>query len=215
EPLSRGERTGLDQPDTWFLASFGRLNPGWTRERATTHLAAISAPIFQSTLPPRYGGDDAKRYLAFKLKALPAGTGVSALRRDYESPLWLLLATTGLVLVIACANLANLMLARATAREREIAVRLAIGASRGRIVRQLLAESLLISAIGAAGGLFIARWLSAFLVGFLTTQSNRGPQVFVDLTTDWRVFAFTGALAVATCLIFGLTPAIRATSTDP
>jgi predicted permease len=104
------------------------------------------------------------------------------------------------------------MLARATAREREIAVRLAIGASRGRVVRQLLAESLLLSAIGAIGGLFVARWLSQFLVGFLRTESNR---LFVDLNTDWRVFAFTGVLAVTTCIIFGLTPAIRATATEP
>ena len=211
EPLTRVQ-SGLDKPDVWFLGLFARLKEGWTIERATAHLAAISPQIFQLTSPPRYRPEDTKSYLAFKLAAFPAGTGVSSLRRDYEASLWLLLATTGLVLVIACANLANLLLARATAREREIAVRLAIGASRGRIVRQLLAESLLLSAIGAGGGLLIARWLSQFLVGFLRTDSNR---IFVDLTTDWRVFAFTGALAVATCLIFGLTPAIRATSTEP
>src|SRR5262249_2767414 len=141
-----------------------------------------------------------------------ASTGVSNLRRDYETPLWMLLATTGLVLVIACANLANLMLARATAREREIAVRLAIGASRGSVVRQLLAESLLLSVMGGVAWLFVATWLSRFLVGLLTTETNR---MFIDLSTDWRLFAFTAALAVATCLIFGLTPAIRATSTRP
>src|SRR5205814_6943722 len=122
------------------------------------------------------------------------------------------LATTGLVLLIACANLANLMLARATAREREIAVRLAIGASRGRIVRQLLAESLLIAAIGATAGAVLAQWLSRFLVDFLTTENNR---IFVALAVDWRIFAFTAALAVVTCLIFGLVPAIRATGTAP
>src|SRR5205823_10965756 len=183
---------------------FARLKEGWTIERATAHLAAISPQIFQLTSPPRYRPEDTKSYLAFKLAAFPAGTGVSSLRRDYEASLWLLLATTGLVLVIACANLANLMLARATAREREIAVRLAIGASRGRVVRQLLAESLLISAIGAAAGVAIARWLSAFLVSFLTSDTNR---IFVDLTTDWRGFAFSGALAVATCVVFGPAPA--------
>src|SRR4029079_13781486 len=117
-----------------------------------------------------------------------------------------------LVLLIACANLANLMLARATAREREIAVRLAIGASRGRIVRQLLAESLLIAAVGAAAGALLAQWLSRFLVDFLTTDSNR---VFVALSLDWRIFAFTAALAVVTCLIFRLAPAMRATGTAP
>src|SRR5581483_7245648 len=153
-----------------------------------------------------YTPDDIKTYLEFKLTTFPAGTGVSNLRRDYETPLWLLLATTGLVLLIACANLANLMLARATAREREIAVRLAMGASRRRVISQLLAESLLLSAIGAAAGLLVARWLSRFLVALMTTESNR---LFVDLSTDWRVFAFTGALAVLTCLIFGLTPAVR------
>src|SRR5204862_254317 len=117
-----------------------------------------------------------------------------------------------LVLLIACANLANLMLARATAREREIAVRLAIGASRGRIVRQLLAESLLIAVFGAAAGALLAQWLSRFLVRFLTTENNR---VFVELALDWRIFAFTAALGVVTCLIFGLVPAIRATGTAP
>jgi predicted permease len=168
--------------------------------------------MFKATLPPLYGADDAKSYLAFRLGAFEAGNGVSSLRRNYESPLWLLLATTGLVLLIACANLANLMLARATVREREVAVRLAIGASRGRIVRQMLAESLLLAAIGAAGGAAIAVWLSQFLVGFLTTESNR---IFVALSLDWRIFGFAAALAAVTCLLFGLLPAIRATRTAP
>jgi putative ABC transport system permease protein len=123
-----------------------------------------------------------------------------------------LFATTGLVLLIACANLANLMLARATAREREMAVRLAIGASRWRIIRQLLAESLLIAGIGAAFGALLAQWLSAFLVDFLTTENNR---IFVALALDWRVFAFAAGLAVITCLVFGLMPAIRATGMTP
>jgi predicted permease len=211
EAMTRAQ-SGLDKPDVWFLGLFGRLKPGWTLEGANAHLNAISAPLFQATLPPRYRPEDTKNYLAFKLEAKPAGTGISSLRRDYETPLWLLLATTGLVLVIACANLANLMLARATAREREIAVRLAIGASRGRLIRQLLAESLLLSAIGAIGGLLVAQWLTRFLVGLLRTDSNR---LFLDLSTDWRVFLFTAALTVVTCLVFGLTPAIRATSTEP
>jgi putative ABC transport system permease protein len=211
EPLSRVE-SELDQRDAWFLGMFGRLKPGWTMERASAHLAAISPPIVRATLPPKYTPDDAGKYLEFKLAAYPAGTGVSSLRRDYETPLWMLLATTALVLVIACANLANLMLARATAREREIAVRLAIGASRGRVVRQLLAESLLLSALGGIGGVLVAIWSSRFLVGLLTTESNR---LFVDLSTDWRMFAFTALLAVATCLVFGLTPAIRATAAEP
>ncbi|HEX3703927.1 MAG TPA: ABC transporter permease [Vicinamibacterales bacterium] len=212
EPLSRGERSGLDKPDVWFLAAIGRLKPDWTEARANAQLASVSGPIFQQTLPPHYRAEDAKHYLNFKLGAFPAGTGVSALRRNYESPLWMLLATTGLVLIIACANLANLMLARATAREREVAIRLAIGASRWRLVRQLLAESLLIALIGAAAGAVLAQWLSRFLVDFLATDGNR---LFVDLSLDWRVFAFTLALAVATCFVFGLIPAVRATAASP
>jgi putative ABC transport system permease protein len=211
EPISRGARTALDKKDTWFLAAIGRLRPGVTLEQARAQLASISPPIFQATVP-QYRAEDATHYLAFKIGAYPAGTGISQLRRQYESPLWLLLATTGLVLLIACANLANLMLARATAREREIAVRLAIGASRGRIVRQLLAESLLIAASGAAAGAILAQWLSRFLVDFLTTESNR---IFVVLSLDWRIFAFTAALAVLTCLVFGLAPALRATGMAP
>ena len=128
EPLSRGARSALDKPDVWFLGGFGRLKPGTTVAQATAHLASISPAIFRSTLPPHYVAEDSRDYLAFTLAAFPAGTGISQLRRSYESPLWLLLATSALVLLIACANLANLMLALATAREREVAVRLAIGA---------------------------------------------------------------------------------------
>jgi predicted permease len=211
EPLARVD-SGLDKPDVWFLAVFGRLKPDWTVERATAQLAAISPAIFKATLPQRYRPDDVRDYLAFHLGAFPAGTGVSSLRRDYEAPLWMLLGTTGLVLVIACANLANLMLARATAREREIAVRLAIGASRGRVARQLFAESLLLAALGGVGGIIVAKWSSGFLVSLMTTESNR---MFVDLATDWRVFTFTGGLALLTCVIFGLAPALRATAQEP
>jgi len=104
------------------------------------------------------------------------------------------------------------MLARATAREREMAVRLAIGASRRRIVRQMLSESLLIAVFGALGGALLARWMSGAFVAFLSTENNR---LFLDLTPDWRVFAFIAAVAVAACLLFGLSPAIKATGTDP
>jgi putative ABC transport system permease protein len=211
EPLTRGARTALDRNDAWFLGAIGRLKPGWSLEKATAHLSALSAPMFTETLP-NYRPEDEKAYLSFKLGAFSAATGISGLRETYESPLWLLLATTGLVLFIACANLANLMLARATAREREIAVRLALGASRGRIVRQLLAESLLIAAAGAGAGAVLAQSLSRVLVAALTTQNER---VFMDVTGDSRVLMFIALLAVAACVVFGLMPAIRATATSP
>ena len=117
----------------------------------------ISPPIFHVDAAGRVSARRAStKYRKFKLGAYPAGTGLSSLREDYESPLWLLLGLAGLVLVIACANLANLLLARATAREREIAIRLGLGASRGRVVRQLLTESLLLASMGALAGVAIA-----------------------------------------------------------
>ena len=211
EPFTRGARSVLDRTDSWSLAAIGRLKPGWSMERATAHLDALSPPIFKETLPI-YRPEDAQTYLNFRLGAFPAATGVSELRETYESPLWLLLATAGLVLLIACANLANLMLARATAREREIAVRLALGASRLRVARQLLAESALIAIAGAGAGALLAQWLSRVLVASLATERER---VFVEVSGDWRVFVFTALLAASTCLIFGLLPAIRATATSP
>src|SRR6266849_5072147 len=109
-----------------------------------------------------------------------------------------MLAIAGLVLLIACANLANLMLARATAREREIAVRLTLGASRGRLIRQFLAESLLIAMAGAALGALLAQSLSRSLVSFINTPGN---PLFFELGADWRVLAFTTSLAVLTCIL--------------
>jgi putative ABC transport system permease protein len=211
EALSRGAGSALDRKDGWFLGVIGRLKPGWSIEKATAHLDSLSAPMFMETLPI-YRVEEEKAYLAFRLGAYPAETGVSNLRETYGAPLWLLLATTGLVLLIACANVANLMLARATAREREIAVRLALGASRLRIMRQLLAESVLIATAGAVAGAVLAQSLSRLLVAALTTQND---PVFVDVTGDWRVFAFIAALAVASCIVCGLIPAIRATATSP
>ena len=196
----------------WWLAAMGRLKPGWSAAGAKAQLEAISAGVFQATVPPNYTPDNVKWYVTYKLTAIPAGSGVSSLRSRFEDPLLILLAIAALVLLIACANLANLMLARASAREREIAIRLAIGASRPRLIRQLLAESLLLALIGAAFGAALAQGLSRYLVTFLNSNDN---PLFVDLGTDWRVFGFTASLAILTCILFGLTPAIRATRTTP
>jgi putative ABC transport system permease protein len=196
----------------WWLSIMGRLKPGWTIERANAQIQAVSPAIMGASLPEEYRADDAKKFLANKLIVTSGATGVSQLRRPYQEPLWILLATTGLVLLIACANLANLLLARASVREREIAIRQAIGASRTRLVLQLLCESMLLAVLGAVAGVGLAALLSRALVAFLTTEQNR---MFVGLAMDWRVFGFTAATAILTCVLFGLVPALRATRVAP
>ena len=212
EPVVRGEDSVLDRRDGWWLTAMGRLKPGWTMEKAAAQLRAISPEIFKDTLPLRFDTDDAKHYLGYHLGAFPGDTGISSLRHEYETPLNLLLALAGLVLLIACANLANLLLARAATRQREMGIRLVVGATRIRLLRQLLAESLLLAFIGAFAGAWLARVVSGSLVAYLSTPHN---PIFVDLATDWRVLAFTAALAVLTCLLFGFTPALRATRLAP
>jgi putative ABC transport system permease protein len=201
-----GER--LNSGTTWWLTVMGRLKTGVTPEQADAQLQAISPGVFEATLPADYPPVSVKPYLAMRLNAIPAGGGFSNLRERYSTPLVLLLAIAGLVLLIACANLANLMLARAAAREHEIAVRLAIGASRAQLIQQIMTEGLLLAIAGAVVALFLARELSRFLVSFLISGDD---WIFLDIRLDWRVFVFAASLAILTCLSFALAPALRAT----
>lgn len=214
EPTIMGDRSIYTWRHGWWLAVIGRLKPGWSLQQANEQLTAISPGIMQETLPPLFQGDDVKHYLAYKLTAIPGAGGYSNLRTEYESPLWLLLAIAGLVLLIACANLANLMLARSTVRAKEIAVRLALGARRIRLVRQLLTESLVIAVAGAVAGVLLARGMSQYLVRYLNGEGS-ATSIFVSLATDWRVLGFTILLAALTCLLFGLMPALKATHSAP
>ena len=207
----RGGDRRLDSGTTWWLTVMGRLKPAVSVAQASAFLGASSAGIFKATLPADYPPVSVKPYLAMKLFAIPAGSGISRMRDEYSKPLGLLLAIAGGVLLIACANLANLMLARASARQREIAVRLALGASRARVAWQFLSEGLLLAVCGAGLGLLLARGLSRFLVSFL---ASGGDTTFVALPDDFRVFAFAAGLAVLTCLVFAVAPAWRATRTD-
>ncbi|HKE57003.1 MAG TPA: ABC transporter permease [Pyrinomonadaceae bacterium] len=212
DALISGKNSRLDSGVNWWLMVTGRLKPGWTTAQATSQLQSISPAIYQTTLPNNYPPVSVNGYLAAKLEAVPGSSGYSTLREEYERPLWLLLAIAGLVLLITCANLANLLLARASTREREMAVRQALGASRVRILRQLLVETLLLAIIGTAIGAGLAQILGRFLVSAIGTASN---VVFLDLTPDLRVLGFAAAVASLTCLLFGLTPALRATSVSP
>jgi len=212
EPILSPRNNRLTVRHAWWLASIGRLKPGWTIARANAQISAVTPAILHETIPPFYDAEGVKKYLEYKLGAFSASTGFSELRRNSETPLWLLLGISGLVLLIACANLANLMLARAGARERQITIRLALGASRGRMIRDLLSESLLLAAAGAICGLFLAFAVSRMLVAFISTPESR---IFLDLGMDWRVLAFTTALAALTTVFFGLAPAVRATRADP
>jgi predicted permease len=201
-----------DRRDYFWLSAMGRLRKGWTVGSAAEHVDALSRGIFDATAPVDRQPSSIERYRRFRLTALPAANGVSSLRTTYASALWLLLGMTGLVLLIACTNLMNLLLARASAREHEIAVRLAIGAARARVISQLLTESILLAGCGAGLGIVLAPSLSRSLVALLATTNN---PLDLELRTAWPVLAFASAVGLATCVLFGLLPAFRASRTDP
>ncbi len=199
-------------PTGYWLSVMGRLKPGWTVKSTIAHLHTISHGVMQATVPSTYPPITAKGYIASRLTAFDGSTGLSTLRSQYERSLWILMAITGLVLLIACANLANLLLARATVREPEIAVRLALGASRGRLIRQLLAESLLLAVAGTAAGVTLAMVLSRALIGFISPAGN---PVFVDTRPDAEILLYSAGMAVLTCILFGLAPALRSSHLSP
>ena len=190
----------------------GRLKPGWNLKQASDYFNALSPGLFAKTAPDGYSSEALKTYKAFRLGAYPAGAGVSYLRDQYNSSLEILLAITGLVLLIACANLANLMLARASMKSREVAIRMSLGASRGRLLRQILLESALLAACGAMLGAALAQPLSRALAHSLDTSQNT---IHLTIVADWRVLLFAAAAATVTCVIFGTLPALRSTSTEP
>jgi len=202
----------LARPDYFWMHVWGRLKPGMTLQQASFQLSSMSSGVIEATLPKGYGPTPLAIYRSYRLIAFPAGNGISSLRQSYDTSLLLLLTITGLVLLIACANLGNLMLVRAGAREREMAVRLALGASRWRLIRQLLSEGLLLAAGGAVLGIALAQIFSRGLIRFL---SGEGDGIRLDLSLDWRVLLFTGLIAAGTCLIFGLVPAFRSSGAKP
>ena len=219
--LSVGDRSDIMLPlchpselrdDIFDIAVMGRLRPGWTLQRASQQLQSVSPGIFLATVPSGRSSQSIERYKRFRLAAYPASSGVSLLRTQYDSSLWLLLGITGLVLLIACANLANLLLARASTRDREMAVRVALGASRTRLLEQLFAEGVLLAGVGALLGLALAQVFSRLLIWALSTEEN---SVILPLTTDWRVLLFTAFISSLTCVVFAVVPARRAVNAEP
>jgi putative ABC transport system permease protein len=203
-----GKATRLDARSWWWLRVVGRIKAGIGRTQLTARLNVLSPRVFNAVVPQKWSPHDQREFARQVLTAVPAATGTSFLRRQFEQPLLILMAVVGLVLLIACANIASLMLARAAARHKEIAVRQALGASRARLIRQLLAESALLSLAGALLGILFASWGTALLVRYISTTQNA---VFLDLSLDGRVLGFTAAVAIFTGILFGLAPAVRST----
>jgi predicted permease len=215
------QRSYMNGAGVWWLRIMGRLKPGATTEQAQ---AQLENAFLQSVLEHRAarqaaskasGGNtindlDPKQYP--KLVADPGGQGEMYSRKYYAPSLYLLMGVVGLVLLIACANVANLLLSRAGGRQREIGLRLALGASRGRLIRQLLTESILLSMLGGFLGILFAIWIKDGLIA-VTLWGGRGMPA-LEPRLDWRVLGFTLALSLLTGIIFGLAPAWRTTKVD-
>jgi putative ABC transport system permease protein len=210
--LIHGARSALDQPRSLMLAVMLRLAPDQSVEAATAALRVMQ---------PDIAGSDAPQFVKEPYVLVPAATGSSdrsKLRLRYERPLVTLSIVIGLVLLVACGNISNLLLARAAARRYEMSVRLALGAPRWRLVRQLIVEHLLMGGVGAALGLVFAVWASKALVAQLSTTGDpvfAGTPIFLDLSLDWRVLAFTVAAGAGTAIVFGTAPALGAARISP
>jgi putative ABC transport system permease protein len=208
----RGAESALGQRSYWWLSVMFRMRDDQSLESLTAALRGVQDQIRDATMPPQYRPQDRARYLAEPFVAGAGAGGESGLRERYQRPLTAIMVIVVLVLLVACANIANLLLARASARRHELSVRVALGASRSRIARERFAESLVLSVGGATIGLLLASAVSRLLLAQISTQVRTA---VVDVTIDWRVALFTGAVTMATTLLFGTAPALVATRARP
>ena len=202
---------GMEDRRSRWVQVFARLKPGYTMKSAEASLQVLFHQIreFEATEPAAkdWSTYDRRKFLEGTIHLARAEAGYSDLRRNFSSALVVLMSMVGLVLLIACANVANLLIARAFARRKEIAVRLSMGATRGRLVRQLLVESLVLSTAGGAAGIGISILLTHALLALMPADSS---PLLVHSSPDLRILSFTAALTLSTSLIFGLLPAIGA-----
>jgi predicted permease len=202
---------GLDNKFFQSLYLVGRLRSDVGLEQASAELNVLFKQMLHEYAGPQPSEERLRNIEQARIDLTPAGHGLSSLRTDFSLPLRILMGVVGLVLLLACANLANLLLARSTGRQQEFAVRLALGAARNRIVRQLLTESMLLAALGGAAGIALGSWGSRLLVAMVSA----GPQpIPLEVGLDARVLAFTFAIAVLSALVFGTVPALRAVRMD-
>jgi putative ABC transport system permease protein len=213
EPLLQGRDSALPRVGRSWLEMMVRLKPGQTIEHANTALRSVQPQIRAAVLPGlRANPAFAARYLTDLLALAPAAAGASRLRTQFGTPLFAMVVAVGLVLLVACANIASLLLARALARRGELSVRLALGGSRWRLARLLFVESLFLAMTGAALGLVFARWSSGLLVQQLGTWEST---VSLDLALDWRVLVFTATLACLCAISAGVAPMVAMKSVAP
>ena len=195
-----------------WVSTFGRLKPGMTMEQAQAGLQPLFHQMLNMEVEQKEFSRAApivkQRFLQMWLQLVPAARGRSYLRDRFSNPLLVLTAIVALVLLIACANVANLLIARAAARQKEIAVRLALGARRGRIISQLLVESMLLALAGGILGLGLAVWIDRALIGFLPPDTAPAS---ISTAPDWRILAFNVGVSLLTGILFGLVPALQST----